>query len=453
MLRRLLHLVVAGALLVGCSAQQAISTTPVQSEPSTTAAPASQPPPDPTATPDTANVELAMADAPRAEASPADAHAAADGINALGFDLLRLIASEQENAVLSPASIAIALGMARAGARGTTAAEMDAVMRGIGAPENAAWLNALDQALASRTGSFTDDSGETHDLTLRIANAPFSQQGMPLEEAYLNALAEAYGAGVRLVDYIGDAEGSRRLINAWVDEQTEHRIEELLPEDSVDALTRLILVNAIYLKAPWRVPFTEEATADGAFTRADGSTVQVPMMATAHHMAYAAGPGWHAVDLPYVGDKLSMLLILPDDPAEFTATLDPGQLDAIVAGLGSTRVELRMPKFGIETQAELKPLLSALGMPTAFDDNKADFSGITTAERLFISAVVHQANIDVDEAGTEAAAATAVIGSTTGGPPPETIELHFDRPFLFALRDIETGAVLFLGAVGDPSAD
>lgn len=449
--RRLLHLVVAGALLVGCSVPPAASPTPAR--PSTTAKPASPGPPDPTATPDTANIELAMADAPRAEASPDDARAAAEGINALGFDLLRLQVAEQENTVISPASIAIALGMARAGARGVTADEMDAVMRGVGAPENAAWLNALDQALASRTGNFTDDSGEAHDLTLRIANAPFSQQGMPLEEAYLTALAEAYGAGVRLVDYIGDAEGSRRLINAWVDEETEHRIEELLPEDSVDALTRLILVNAIYLKAPWRVPFSEEATADGAFTRADGTTVQVPMMAAAHHMGYAAGPGWQAIDLPYVGDKLSMLLVLPDDPAGFTATLDPSQLDAIVAGLESTRVELRMPKFGIETQAELKPLLSALGMPTAFDDSNADFSGITTAARLHISAVIHQANIDVDEAGTEAAAATAVIGGVTGGPPPETIELRFDRPFLFALRDIETGAVLFLGAVGDPSAD
>jgi serpin B len=451
--RRLLHLVVAGALLVGCAAPPASSSTPSPSAPSTTAEPISPQTPDPTATPDAGNVELAMADAPRAEASPDDARAATAGINALGFDLLRLIASEQENAVISPASISIALGMARAGARGITAAEMDAVMRDIGAPESAAWLNALDQALASRSGSFKDGSGETHDLTLRIANAPFSQRGMPLEEAYLTALAEAYGAGVRLVDYRSDPDGSRRLINAWVDEQTEHRIEELLPEDSVGALTRLILVNAIYLKAPWLIPFAEEATADGVFTRADGSTVDVPMMSAAHHMAYAAGGGWQAVDLPYVGDKLSMLLILPDDPTEFTSTLDPSQLDAIVGALAPVRVELSMPKFGIETQAELKPLLSALGMPTAFDANAADFSGITTAERLHISAVIHQANIDVDEAGTEAAAATAVIAELTGGPPPETIELRFDHPFLFALRDIESGAVLFLGAVGDPSSN
>jgi len=445
--RRVLLIAIAGAMLVSCAVAPAGSPTPASPAPS-----ASEQGPTPTGTPDAADVELAIADVPRSEASPDDARAAAAGINTLGLDMLRVMAAEEPNTVISPASIAIALGMARAGAKGDTAAEMDEVMRDIGAPDNAAWLNALDQALANRTGSFPDSSGETRDVTLRIANAPFSQRGMPLEDAYLTALAEAYGAGVRLVDYIGDADGSRRLINTWVDEQTEHRIEELLPEDSVDGLTRLILVNAVYLKAPWMFPFAEEATADGTFIRADGSRVDVPMMAGTWQMAHAQGAGWHAVDLPYVGDKLSMLLILPDDPAAFLPTLDASQLDGIVAALASARVDLALPKFGIETKAELKPLLSALGMPTAFDDSRADFSGITTAERLFISEVIHQANIDVDEAGTEAAAATAVIVGVTGGPPPETVELRFDRPFLFALRDIETGALLFLGMVGDPSA-
>jgi len=448
MRRRLSLLAVVTSLLVSCSGEPAASATNGSSEPAAATDRAV-----PTATPDTADAELAIADVPRSVASPDDARAAAAGINALGLDMLRVLAAQEPNTVISPASIAIALGMARAGANGQTAAEMDTVMRGVGAPDNAAWLNALDQALASRSGSFEDSSGETRDVTLRIANAPFSQRGMPLEEAYLTALAEAYGAGVRLVDYIGDADGSRRLINAWVDEQTEHRIEELLPADSVNELTRLILVNAIYLKAPWRIPFAEEATADRTFIRADGSRVDVPMMSAGHQMEFASGAGWQAVNLPYVGDKLSMLLILPDDPSAFLETLDASQLDAIVAGLdGSRVVELSLPKFGIETQAELGDLLSALGMPTAFDENAADFSGITTAERLHISAVIHQANIDVDEAGTEAAAATAVIGSVTGGPPPEKVELRFDRPFLFALRDIETGAVLFLGAVGDPSS-
>lgn len=447
--RSLPLLAIVVALLSGCSLSPAAFPMPTLPEPPATADQGALP----TATHDVADVELAIADVPRSEASPDDARSASEGINALGLDMLRSLAAENTNTVISPASIAIALAMARAGANGRTASEMDAVMRGIGAPENAAWLNALDQVLASRSGSFPDMSGETRDVTLRIANAPFSQRGMPLEDAYLTALAEAYGAGVRLVDYIGDAEGSRRLINAWVDERTEHRIEELLPNDSVDDLTRLILVNAIYLKAPWMIPFAEEATADGVFTRADGSRVDVPMMSKSHHMAYADSAGWQAVDLPYVGDKLSMLLILPDDPEAFMDTLDASQLDAIVAGLNQSReVKLSLPRFGIETQAELKELLSAMGMPTAFDEKAADFSGITSAELLHISAVVHQATIDVDEAGTEAAAATAVIGSTLSGlPRPEELKLRFDRPFVFALRDIETGAVLFLGTVGDPS--
>jgi serpin B len=395
------------------------------------------------------DIALARADVPRASAAPADAAAAGTAITAFGLDLYRAMANGQTNVVLSPSSIALALAMARAGARGQTATEMDAVMRAVAADGNAGWLNALDQALAARSGTFEDQGGNPLSVTLRIANAPFAQRGMPLEPAYLEALASRFGAGLRLVDYVSATEATRNLINGWVDGQTEHRIPELLVPGILTPDTRLTLVNAIYLKAPWLKPFPADATKPGAFTRADGSTVEVPMMATSAAMRYAAGSGWKAVEIPYIGGSLAMTVIIPDDLATFERALTADQLASITAGLAETQVSLTFPKFSIETKAELADVLAALGMPSAFDE-RADFSGITSAEKLVISNVIHQANIDVDEKGTVAAAATAVVMERTSAPA-EPVTLRVDRPFLFALRDVPTGAILFLGRVADPS--
>jgi serpin B len=394
-------------------------------------------------------IGLAIADVPRAPASDEDAASAADAINAFGLDLYRRVAAGADNVVFSPASIALALAMARAGAAGTTAAEMDAVLYDVASDANSAWLNALDQALTGRSGSFPDTSGKPHDITLRIANAPFAQFDMALKSTYLEALAARFGAGLRLVDYVSETEKARRLINGWVDEQTEHRIPELLDQGVLTPAVRLTLVNAIYLKAPWLTPFAPEATTQGTFTRADGSTVEVPMMAQTAALRYATGDGWRAVELPYVGESLALTVIVPGDLASFEAGLDADGLAAIAASLADRQVALTFPRWGIETKVELAPVLAALGMPTAFSGN-ADFSGITDAEQLFISEVIHQANIDVDEEGTEAAAATAVVMRATSAPEPP-VSLRVDRPFLFALRDVPTGAVLFLGRVGDPS--
>ncbi len=395
------------------------------------------------------DVALARADVARASVAPADAAAAGSAIGAFGLDLYRAMASGQTNVVLSPTSIALALAMARAGARGQTAAEMDTVMHGLASDDNAAWLNALDQALATRSGTFKDDSGADLAVALRIANAPFGQQGMPLEKSYLEALASRYGAGLRLVDYVAATEAARKLINGWVDDQTEHRIPELLVPGVLTSDTRLTLVNAIYLKAPWLTPFPAESTTPGTFTRADGSTVEVPMMATSAAMRHAAGTGWRAVEIPYIGGSLAMTVIVPDDLATFEQALTAEQLASITGALAETQVSLTLPKFSIETKAQLGDVLKALGMPSAFDD-RADFGGITKAEQLAISDVIHQANIDVDEKGTEAAAATAVVMRATAAPA-EPVTVKVDRPFLFALRDVPTGAILFLGRVGDPS--
>ena len=392
---------------------------------------------------------LARAEVPRASADPAAAILAGAALDAFGLDLYRAVSARQTNLVFSPASITLALAMARAGARGQTAVEMDTVMRAIASDDHASWLNALDQALANRTGTFKDESGTDLPVTLRIANAPFAQQGMPLEQRYLEALAARFGGGVRLVDYRMQAERARLLINGWVDAQTEHRIPQLLEAGVLTPATRLALVDAIYLKAPWQTPFSADATRTGAFTRADGSTVQVPFMAANDSLRHASGPAWDAVDIPYIGNSLAMTVIVPKDLAAFERTLSAASWAAIVDALAPAPVALALPKFGIETKTDLAPILASLGMPSAFDD-RADFTGITTSERLQVSNVIHQANIDVDEKGTEAAAATAVVMRATG-MPAEPVVLRADRPFLFAVRDVPTGAILFLGRVRDPS--
>jgi serpin B len=399
---------------------------------------------------DPAGIELARADVARAVASPSDANAAAASIDAFGLDLYRQLGAGGGNLVFSPTSVAIALALARAGARGETATEMDAVLHALGLEQQAAGLNALDLALAGRSGSFADEAGKMHDVTLRIANTPFAQRDMALEPAYLDALAGSFGAGLRLVDYAHDPEAARKLINAWVDVRTEHRIPELLAAGTIDDLTRLALVNAIYLKAAWATPFEPSLTKPGSFTRTDSSSIDVPMMHGGGPLPYAAGVGWRAVELPYIGGSLAMTVIVPDDLAAFESGFGAESLAQVISALETRSVDLTFPRFGLETQADLATILAALGMPRAFDPDQADFSGITTAEQLYISAVIHQANIDVDEKGTEAAAATAVVMRATA-EPAGPVTMRVDRPFIFLLRDVPTGAVVFMGRVVDPA--
>ncbi len=397
-----------------------------------------------------AGLELAKANAPRASADPAQALPAAQAMNASGLDLYRKASSDGGNLVLSPASIALALSMARAGAQAETASQMDRVMGALASDEHAAWINALDAALSARSGTFKDADGNELPITLRIANAAFAQRGMTLLPAYLDALATRFGAGVDLVDFHANAEAARAAINAWVKVQTEGRIPELIDAGVLDTMTRLVLVNAIHLKAPWLHPFAAESTRPGPFMRPDGSTIQVPMMQLTESLPYAAGTGWRAVELPYVGGSLAMDIIVPDDLAAFDSHLDADHFTAVTTALKDNQVELTMPRFSIETHTDLASLLGGLGMPLAFDPNGADFSGMTSDERLFISNVVHQANIDVDEKGTTAAAATAVVMRPTA-IAAEPVRLKVDRPFLFALRDVPTGAIVFLGQVTVPS--
>jgi serpin B len=392
----------------------------------------------------------ATSQATRAAASPDAATQAAAAIDAFGFDFYKSDLTSGGNAVFSPTSIVLALSMAQAGARGQTASQMDAVLHSAAGTGDGNGINSLDQSLAGLSGTFKDANGKDLELTLRIANAPFAQRGLQLQPAYLYTLASKYGAGLRLVDFQNDPSGACDLIDGWVSDQTEGRIPRLL--DSLDSATRLVLVNAIYLKAPWQTPFDEKNTNPEPFTRSDGSQVGVPTMGlNLSEGRYASGSGWQAVELPYAGGSLAMTIVVPDDLAAFEASLDAASFARITASLQPTDVDLTLPRFKIETKSDLSSVLARMGMPLAFDPDRADFSGITTQEQLYISKVVHQANIAVDEKGTEASAATAVEIAASLAPSKQ-VTLHVDRPFIFAVRDTNTGAILFLGRVLDPSA-
>jgi serpin B len=436
-----------------------------------------------------AGLDVAVSAVARAPADPADAKSVSKGVTAFGLDLYRKMLADPnlelkgKNVVFSPTSIALALGMARAGAKGKTGTQMDAVLRTSGWKELGAGLNALDQALASRDSTYDDDAGVTHQLALKIANRSFAQEGWSVEPSYLDAVAAAFGADLKLVDYASDPEAARKTINAWVSQKTAKRIPELLLPDNVTPDTRLYLVNAIYLKATWALPFLEDGTAPRSFVRLDGSKEDVPTMRLfgGQEVPYVKGTGWKATELRYEGrdhtTPLAMTLIMPDDLKAFESSLSATRLADISSALTTERTRLEqsithhgeedcgtypysldlfMPRFKVGTRAQLKEPLKAMGMPLAFA-GAADFGGLHSpadGEPIHISDVIHQANIDVDEKGTEAAAATAVGGDTggcTGPDPAKEIALRLNHPFLFTLRDIKTGAILFLGRVVDPS--
>lgn len=403
------------------------------------------------------NIQLASSKLARLAptASPADLLSAADSLQAFGVDLYELLAAQAGNGnlVFSPSSIVTALAMTYAGAAGTTADEMAKVLHF--ALEGDALhqaFNSLDTTLESRSFEQKSPEGKVEGVLIKTANSLWGQKDTVFEQIFLDTLAANYGAGIRLVDYRTAAEEARKAINAWVAGETDDKITDLVPEGALDAMTRLVLVNAVYLDATWAAQFDPKLTADRPFTTLAGDRVDVPMMLQQYPFLYGSGDGWQAVELPYVGDQVAMLVIVPDEGrfSEVEGTVAAGLISEAAASLApGTEVTLTIPKFEFRTQAGLKSALAALGMTTAFDPSSADFSGMTREEALFISDVIHEAYIAVDEEGTEAAAATAVV-MRTAAMPPEVVELTIDRPFLFTLRDRETGALLFLGRVTDP---
>ena len=399
--------------------------------------------------------ELVRSRAPR-DTSPdvASSHldAVVTGNTDFAFDLYHALREDRtdENLFFSPYSISVALAMTYAGARGETERQMADALRFYLPPEQLhPAFNALDVDLARRGERAKGRHGKP--FRLHIANALWAQTGYSFRPEFLDLLAENYGAGMRLLDFAGSPEPSRVEINRWVTRETDGKIEDLIPPGLIDGWTRLVLTNAIYFDAAWEHKFEKAATRAGPFKLLDGTGVTVDMMWQAARFGYAEGEGYHAVELPYDGRDLSMVVLLPAEGRfrEFEDSLSGERVDAILKGIDSREVGLTMPRFAYESDFRLKDALSDMGMPDAFLLRVADFSGMDGTRNLFILAVVHKALVRVDEEGTEAAAGTAVMVAGSAGPP-DSVEVVIDRPFIFLVRDLKTGAILFLGRVLNP---
>lgn len=374
------------------------------------------------------------------------------GNNAFAFDLYDHVREEAGNIFCSPYSISLALAMTFVGARTGTEQEMVETLHfTLGQDGLHPAFNALDLELASRGEGTSEVSGDRFQLS--IVNRIWGQVGYAFHEGFLNVLAESYAAGLSLLDFLNAPDASRIAINDWIAEQTRNRIEDLIPPGAINTLTRMVLTNAIYFKASWREPFDEDHTNNQPFNLLDGDRITVETMRQTTDYGYASGDAYQVVELPYHGDELSMVILLPDAGRfeEFESTLEPTRLDAILGEIESRAIDLSLPKFTFEWSTSLADALSMMGMPSAFDPVEADLSGMTDVEQLFITDVIHKAFVAVDEEGTEAAAATAVVVGATS-VPEEPVVVVVDRPFVFLIRDIPTETILFLGRVVDPSA-
>jgi len=388
-----------------------------------------------------------------APAAPkADMDQAVAGNSAFAFDLYQTLRqSETGNLFYSPYSISSALAMTFAGARGDTETQMAAALH-FSLPQAALHpaLNALDQSL-NTAGSGADDAS----FTLRAVNSLWAQQDYKFLPAYLDVLGKNYGAGLRLVDYkdSGHREQARQAINGWVKTATADKIPELIGPGLLDENTRLVLANAIYFKGDWTTPFDADSP-EAPFTRLDGSPVTAHLMFRRAQTSYAAGADYQAVELPYRGGRTSLVVLLPpaDQFTAFEQSLTADKVAGILTALQPADVQLYLPRFKFDTSLLLADVLKALGMPLAFDSAQADFSGATGQRDLFISNVIHKAYVAVDEKGTEAAAATAVIMVGAGAPvdQPQPVVVKADHPFIFFIRDQQTGSILFVGRVLDP---
>jgi len=386
------------------------------------------------------------------DVTDAELEALVAGNTDFAFDLLHSLAAG-DNTILSPYSIAAALTMTYGGAVGTTADEMRQTLH-LALPDERvhAARNELDLRITTEAPPVEGD--DRTPLSIRVANSLWGQEGYPFREEFLELLAANYDAGMNLADFAAAAEEARLAINSWVEEETEGRIVDLIPEGVITELTRLVLVNAIWFKANWAQPFDPERTAPGSFELLDGTEVTAALMHGSFRTPYTEGDGYQAVLLPYAGDA-SMIIVLPAQGRfeEVRASFDDGALDDIRNRAGDHLVELTMPKFEFRSQEGLQPTLRGLGMVSAFTEASlpggADFTGMTERRELVIQDVIHQAFITVDEEGTEAAAATAVVIGETSAPAPAVVVI--DRPFLFVIEHTSTGEVLFIGQVTNPS--
>ena len=386
---------------------------------------------------------------PVKKALKADQAALVEGNNGFAVELYGQLRRQPGNLFFSPESISTALAMPYAGARGETAAEMGKTLHFTLPPER----------LHAAMGGLLGEMNGVHDgYQLSVANALWAQQGLVFLEPFTRLVERDYGAGLQRVDFAKNAEAARVTINGWVEKKTADKITDLLQPGVLKPDTRLVVTNAIYFKASWETTFSVKATATEDFHLSAAESVKTPLMHRAGGFNYFNGGSFQAVEIPYRSGDLSMIVLLPNEAGGLVALEDSLTAAHLQQWLGRlkyvTKVRLTLPKFKVTRQFGLGGTLSAMGMARVFHEADADFSGITGKRELFISDVIHKAYVDVDEQGTEAAAATAVMmaGMAMRAPDPTPpIEFRADHPFVFLIRDNRSGSVLFLGRVSDPA--
>lgn len=413
------------ALAVGCAGKP--GRPPVGPEPGET----------------TAVSEKPSVAAKRRKANKADVASVVEGNNAFAFNLYAKLRGKKGNLVFSPYSVSTALAMTYAGARGETAAQMEKVLHFTLGQEN------LHPAMADVVDDLNTRGGEgVYELV--VANRLWGQKGYRFLDPFLKLNSTYYGAGLEQVDFARATDAARKTINAWVEDKTRDKIKELLKPGILDRLTTLVLTNAIYFKGNWASQFDRKHTREAPFRLTASKKINVQMM---YHKAskFRTGrfPRVHLLELPYVGDDLSMVILLPDEVdglAQVEKSLTTGNLTTWLARLREQKIAVSLPRFKITFGLDLAEVLASMGMPDAFSLPPADFSGMDGTRSLYISKVIHKAFVDVNEEGTEAAAATAVV-MTRSAPPV----FRADHPFMFLIRDRKTGGILFIGRVMNPT--
>jgi len=393
---------------------------------------------------------------------------AATATNQLAVDLHRQLATGDENLCVSPYSIESALAMTFAGAEGETRTEMARVLHlpNDGAvPTSFSALQRSLEEMSAKTADLVKESkrfgGPSEPITLSIANRLFAQKGYNFREAFLSLVKQNYGAAFEPLDFVTDLAAATQHVNKWVADETRDRIRDLIPAGALNNMTRLVLANALYIKAPWADPFSDKTTHPEPFHVHGGAPVDVPMMRKTAEFGYVKRDGFTAVSLPYVGDDLQFLVLLPDDVNGLDALESKLTANVLAecAKLEARDVDLHLPKFKLEPPTiALAKRFQTLGMKSAFDQPRgsADFDRMAPRkpnDYLYISQIFHKTFIAVDEKGTEAAAATAVVmmkATAIAGPKPQPIEVKVDHPFIYAIQHVPSGVCLFLGRVTDP---
>jgi serpin B len=378
----------------------------------------------------------------------ADQAAVVEGNNAFATALYARLRGQSGNLFFSPESVSIALAMAYAGARGETAAQMAQTLHFTLPPDK----------LHPAMGALLGDLNAAHTgYQLRVANALWAQQGYTFLEPFLNLMKSDYGANFNQVDFKGATEAARSAINQWIEQKTEDRIKDLIPPGALDRETRLVLANAIYFKGDWETQFAKTETKEEDFHLSASQTVKAPLMHRDGGFNYFNGSTFQALEIPYKSRDLSMIVLLPNETDGLPSLEESMTPAGAKQWLGQLRpvskVILTLPRFKMTRQFSLPSTLAAMGMPKAFDRHPQDFTGMTATPEFYISDVVHKAFVDVNEEGTEAAAATGVIfaGALAIQRPRPPIVFRADHPFVFLIRDNRSGAILFMGRVTDPT--